>query len=98
MADSTITFICDAGRVNGTITWYKWQFANGTDLGNTTERAWAYKVKEGDNILMFECIVGNTVGQSAPSAPIAVQTRGMYVSYYINYQFQASLNDSLMET
>ena len=77
--NSEIMLKCDAGQDDRIVNWYKWQFENGTELGNTTEKTWIYKVIGSAEILMFEYIAGNVVGESAPSAPIAVHIKGMYV-------------------
>ena len=78
--NSTVTLICDTASVNGSITWYKWLFANGNELGNTTEKTWTYTAKSGEETLQFVCIAGNAAGQSENSSVIyiKVQSVGVY--------------------
>ena len=78
--NSKFTLTCDATSVNGSITWYQWLFANGNELGNTTEKNWTYTANSSEETLKFVCIAGNSAGQSAKSSviDIEVQSVGMY--------------------
>jgi len=71
--NATVSLTCDTEQIDGIITWYKWQFANGTELGNTTKKTWTYTARENEETLQIVCIAGNAAGQSNASEPIAIE-------------------------
>ena len=67
--NSYLELTCDVSNVNGSLTWYKWMFENGTEIQNKTEAKLVYKVKTNEEMLHFVCTAGNPEGQIANSMP-----------------------------
>ena len=68
---SVVSLSCDTKDVDGIISWYVWQFSNGTQIQNTTSRTMMYRTGTIGKI-NFTCIAGNSTGATIQSEPVEI--------------------------